>query len=101
MKQSNASVMKDAMSGWASVKKLAKKVSTKGKTLAVTALVMLGASTSQAALVTLDGSTGMPIFDAGSVFSPMITTIVGIVGAAAAIWVTLAGVGFIKRFMRG
>ena len=53
------------------------------------------------ALVTINDTTGMPDFHAEVVFSPMITTLVGIVAAAAALWITLAGVGFIKRFMHG
>lgn len=89
-------------SGWARIKTVAAQVDKKVKTAAVMGGVTFGSmAMAKAELVTLDAITGMPSFDASVVFAPMITAIVGIVGSAAAIWVTLAGVGFIKRFMHG
>jgi hypothetical protein len=89
--------------GWSTLCGVVGKVSKKTKVAAVTgALTLVGTASSHAAdLVTIDSNTGMPTFNAQVVFSPMITTIVGIVGAASAIWITLAGIGFIKRFMKG
>lgn len=65
------------------------------------AVVVTSASAQAADLLTIDATSGMPVFDASVVFTPLITVIVSIVTAAVALWVSMAGIGFIKRFMHG
>ncbi len=69
--------------------------------LAVVGGFLLTAPAAMADIVTYDSSTGDVQFTPGELVEPVIGAIVAAVTAAAAIWVIVAGIRWLKRFMRG
>ena len=69
--------------------------------ISVFAVVLLGMANSvHAAIVTYDPITGVVAFFPGELVQPVILAIVAAVTAAAAIWVIIAGVTWLRRFMK-